>query len=103
MPPQTEQPQTTARQMPEELTQLSDHEFRVWKHHPVSKVVLQFLRDRADSLQAGVVQAWLKQGHLNDVHSLEVRGRMLEGRDVAGLTLMGVRTFYGLPPAADDV
>ena len=80
------------------LRDLSQREFLQWRHHPVSKVVLAFLADRAKQLTDSTVEGWLHSGKLVDDKALEARGRILELADLVALDWPSLQFFYGIEP-----
>jgi hypothetical protein len=62
----------------------------------VTKVVLQFLSDYADSMYALAYQAFLA-GELATLQEQEWRGRMMATREVVDLQWESLLRFYDLP------
>lgn len=84
----------TPRTVPDSVAALSDAQFRAWRHHPVSEVVLQYLRDYRAALLAEMQDRWL-QGVTRIADEQEARGRALAVGELAELQLDAVRAFYG--------
>lgn len=95
--PTSDQPPTIPALPPEcqALPELTEQQFQQWRHHPVSRMVLRFLADRSQALEVVAVQR-LKAGTLDGPLQGELRGRMLELDDCAGIQLPAIREFYGV-------
>ena len=74
---------------------LSDREFRAWLHHPVTLVVLRFLRERSDQ-QWLVLREGFKAGSVTLADEGVFRGRFLENEEFRALQWSNIQEFYGL-------
>lgn len=77
------------------LLDLSDREFRAWRHHPVTALVRRFLVDRQEALWADLRQRF-KVGSLQDREAQEFRGRMNEIEEFLELQIEDLDGFYGV-------
>lgn len=77
------------------LQDLSRHEWASWRHHPVTKAVQQYLRDRRETLWAELRERF-KAGSLTLQDEREFRGRLLESEDFEQLEWDWVLSFYSL-------
>lgn len=68
-------------------------DFARWRHEPVSKMFLQYLRDRRADFIAGVTDSWLG-GNLAIETAHEVRGFAKCLGEVVDTNLLGIATFY---------
>lgn len=71
----------------------SSEEFAFWKHHPVTKVVLQFAADYAAAVEQDMVEQW-RNGALKLTDEQERRGRVLAYRDINELAFASIENFY---------
>ena len=76
------------------LAEMSDQQFQMWRHHPVTSLVLGFLADYAGGLEKEVLTRW-RSGSLRLGDEQEARGRVLALAEVAALDVAAIRQFYG--------
>ena len=81
------------------LAALGDQQLHLWRHHPVSQVVLQYLRDFSVAVEVKLLADW-RAGSLSLAAEQEMRGRVLAWRDVADLEIGALRAFYSVPAPA---
>lgn len=75
------------------LAGITPEGFAFWRHHPVSKVVLQFMRDRAAMLEQEMLLRWRnKASHLGEEN--EALGRVVELEELAELSFDNLVAFY---------
>lgn len=84
----------------QQLLDLTDQEFRLWQHHPLTAAFLQFMGDQvaawrevaADLVENGMFRQHAQQELQNpDV----VRGQIIAVRNLQGITLAHIHEFYG--------
>lgn len=68
-------------------------DFQQWRHHPVSKVVLQFLRDYRESMHRELLERWTA-GSLVLADESEMRGRSATLQEFAELQFESMLNFY---------
>lgn len=71
----------------------SEQDFQLWRHHPVSEVFLQYLRDYAGVLEREMMDRW-KSGAVRLIDEQEARGRVVACIEVADLPYESIREFY---------
>lgn len=72
---------------------IAEQDYQTWRHHPVTKVFIEYLRDyRQDLIEAATVQ-WL-DGQLQIATADELRGRALAIDDIAELPFAAMIAFY---------
>lgn len=76
------------------VADLSPDQVNLWRHHPVSKVFLQWVSDYADQLERASMAQWLSGGSLEGMG--ERRGRILACRETATAGIDAIRKFYGV-------
>lgn len=76
-----------------EPVKLSSEDYALWRHHPVSKVFLQFMSDYANTLEREALDRW-RSGTLKLIDEQEMRGRVLTLRELTELPLEAVKAFY---------
>lgn len=72
---------------------LTEGDFQVWKHHPVSKLYLKYLDDYAMLLGRELLDRWLA-GHITLETEKELRGRILTLTDLVELQFTSIEKFY---------
>lgn len=72
---------------------IGEQDFHLWRHHPVSKVVLQYLADYREVLRREAMDRW-ESGALRLVDEQEMRGRVLAVTDMIDLAHESIRSFY---------
>jgi hypothetical protein len=77
-------------------------EFQLWRHHPITQVVLAFLSDRRDDLYAQAFAAFLVGG-LASLGEAELRGRYLGCEELIELRWQQVCDFYGVVMREEEV
>lgn len=90
--------------MPEEERRtvgITKSDYQEWKHHPVSKVVLQYLADYRAMLLKEHLAEW-EAGKLDEVRDLEMRGRVMTLAELADLDFSSIEHFYVTPEEDDD-
>lgn len=80
---------------PQLLAEITDQQFALWRHHPVSAVVLQYLDDLSAAIAKDMLARW-QTGALSLVHEQEVRGRMVAYAELASIDAARLREFYGV-------
>lgn len=75
------------------LDDLTESDFQVWKHHPVSKVYLQYLADYRKMLLRELLTRW-EAGALTLDTEKEIRGRTLTLADLVELQFASIQKFY---------
>ena len=88
-------PLTIPQQQPASLAAVADltpDQFQLWRHHPVSKVFLQWVQDWAAAAEAQEMRRWISGFGVLE----EARGRILACRDMTEATLDSIRQFYGV-------
>lgn len=80
---------------------ITEQDFKLWKHHPVSKVVTQYFADYRDALVKQHVAEWLA-GKTEDARDLEIRGRVAQLDDIAELGFASMVNFYPQPEQPDE-
>lgn len=88
------------------LLEISDQEWSLWQHNPLTKAFFGFLGDQhtawrelaADCLESGI----FRDGDPHEDRNIDVlRGKLIAFRDLRGITLTAIQGFYGKEPAAE--
>lgn len=75
--------------------EVSEENFAQWKHHPVTKVFLQYLRDYERYLaQLQVAELRASSTAMDPFRQGEFKGRISAVAEMAGLTLSHIVQFY---------
>lgn len=72
---------------------LTESDFQVWKHHPVSKVYLKYLADYRTMLLRDLLERW-EAGALTLETEKEIRGRTLTLAELVDLQFASIKKFY---------
>lgn len=75
------------------LDGISEADFNVWKHHPVSKLYLAYLADYRAMLLRDLLARW-ESGALILETEKEIRGRTLTLAELVDLKFASIETFY---------
>ena len=75
------------------IRDIAEPDYQLWRHHPVSKVVLQYLADYSAALEREIMARW-RGGMLQLVDEKEARGRLLACQDIVELNHESIRSFY---------
>jgi|HubBroStandDraft_3_1064219.scaffolds.fasta_scaffold15967_6 hypothetical protein len=73
------------------LLQLTEQEYNLWRHHPITAAYLRYLGDQAEAFRTAAADL-LEAGNLDDP-SL-IRGRILTLRELQSLSLDDIRNSY---------
>lgn len=68
-------------------------EFNLWKHHPVTKVFMQYLRDYAEVVKNAAVEDWMG-GRMQLSTEQEMRTRLLMISEITEIELESIERFY---------
>src|SRR5947199_351689 len=69
-------------------------EFQEWRHHPASKVFLQFLKDKQDFLKAAALDQWVNGADSFATCNQTIRGQIIELSEIADLPFEAMEEFY---------
>ena len=89
------------RERQRQVRDLGDQQFRSWRHHPVSQVVLHYLEDYRRELLLGLQQRWLG-GSLELRDEREGRGRALLAEELVDLEWSAIEAFYGIEQKPEE-
>ena len=88
-----------ALEPPAHLAELTPEQFSLWRHHPVTALVLgRFLPDYRTALERILLNLWLA-GNLTLSQEQQFRGQLLATEFVGNLDLATLRAFYEIPEA----
>lgn len=74
------------------LLGLSEQEYMLWRHHPVTAAYLLFLEDQAQSFRTAAMDL-LEAGKLAPQADV-IRGRLANLRELQTLSLGAIQNFY---------
>lgn len=69
---------------------ITKEQFNLWKHDPVSKVFLGFLRDKREYLISVASEMWVDGAEVPPA----IRGQVIELGEIAGLEFEAIENFY---------
>lgn len=69
---------------------VTKEQFNLWKHDPVSKVFLAFLKDKREFLINRVSEMWVDGAEVPPA----VRGQVIELGEIAELQFEAIESFY---------
>lgn len=72
---------------------ISAEDFNTWKHHPASKVVLQYLRDKRLFIERLALDQWIA-GALTLTADQTMRGQIIELFEIENLPFEAIESFY---------
>lgn len=75
------------------LFDLTETDYNMWRHHPVTMAYLDFLRDYREMLLKDTMSLW-EGGTLKLADEQERRGRVLACSEMAELPFEAIRQFY---------
>ena len=74
------------------LLGLSEQEFNLWRHNPLTSAYLSYLGDQIEAFRTAAADL-LEQGNLEPQADV-LRGRLLTLRELQTLTLPDIHNFY---------
>lgn len=78
------------------MQQISKADYQAWRHHPVTKEFLQYLRDYRSSLHNELLERWEAGTLVGDsLIEQEIRGRSLILKEIGELEFEAMEQFYG--------
>jgi len=75
------------------LLELSEQEYQLWRHNPITSAYLRFLGDQMDNFRTAAADL-LEAGNLVAPGSDVLRGRILTLRELKDLALDDIKNFY---------
>jgi hypothetical protein len=75
------------------LDGITEADFQVWKHHPVSKLYLKYLGDYRAMLLRELLMRW-EAGAITLDTEKEIRGRTMTLADLVELQFASIQKFY---------
>lgn len=89
------------------ISTISDTEYQMWRHHPVTAGYLQYLDDQiafmraaaADLLESGL---FIERDKHQDRNPDTLRGQIVMLRQIHGLTIEQIREFYSQSEGNDN-
>src|ERR1700677_288275 len=82
------------------LLGLSEQEFMLWRHNPLTAAYLQYLGDQVEAFRTAAIDL-LEAGSLDDQKDV-TRGRLLTLRELQNLSLSDIQNFYRQPDTAGN-
>src|ERR1700690_4348593 len=78
---------------PSPIRGISEENFNLWKHHPVSELFRRFSEDFRAQLIKEHLSDW-HAGKIDQVRDLEIRGRVAQLTDIIELSFASIQNFY---------
>lgn len=78
--------------LPPTVQGLTEAEYQAWRHHPVSKLLLSYLKDKRAAVGDAVSQAWISTGEPPDK---TLRGQIIEMEEIENLPFAAFIAMYG--------
>jgi hypothetical protein len=75
------------------LLGVTREDYQLWRHHPVTKLVLQYMADFQTALEKRAVGKWLG-GSLNLAEDQEIRARINTLIELGELPFEAIESFY---------
>lgn len=69
---------------------ITREQYGLWKHEPVTKWFLEFLRDKQAFLKSAALDQWLQSSEWPET----VRGQIIELQEIAELPFDAIEAFY---------
>lgn len=74
---------------------ITERDYLAWRHDPVTKVFLKYLRDYGAAVKGRVVAQW-ETGALHLMTEQEARGRYLVTKEISELKFDSMLTLYAV-------
>ena len=74
------------------IMDLSEQEYNLWRHNPITATYLEYLKDQADAFRTAAADL-LEAGNLAPQADM-IRGRILTLRELQTLSLGVIQNFY---------
>lgn len=75
------------------MKDISESDFQIWKHHPVSKIFLRYLADKRAYLERAALDAWIA-GSLSLQMDQTIRGQIIELFELEHISFEAIEAFY---------
>jgi hypothetical protein len=73
---------------------ISREEYQEWRHHPVSKIFLQFMRDKQAFLKAAALEQWVDGSESFANCNQTIRGQIIELGEMSECPFEAISEFY---------
>lgn len=91
----------TEAQQPLRLNGIVESDYQAWRHHPVTRLLLQYIADYRDVLVRETITRWEGGGLvLADEH--EMRARVMILKELGELPWSAIQEFYQMENDASD-
>lgn len=80
---------------------ITERDFLAWRHDPVTKVFMKYLRDYGGAVKARVVAQW-ETGALQLMTEQEARGRYLVTKEIAELQFSSIIGLYAVDEPEEE-
>lgn len=84
----------------ETLKELSEADYQLWKRHPISKILFQFLEDRGSNWTEVAMAQWLN-GSMQLAQDQEFRHKIQMCKELIDLRVDDIKGFYQLAGKLD--
>src|SRR5690348_4215602 len=74
---------------------LTELDYNSWKHHPVTKIVNQFIADKKNFIERTALEQWINGGRDPDTDLKTLRGQIIELTELHEMPFMALEVFYG--------
>ena len=85
----------------DDIEGITERDFQLWKHNPVTKMMMKFLGDSRGVMVGKLINQW-EAGALKLTDEQEGRGRALALREIKDLEFEHIATFYGIQKEEKD-
>lgn len=75
------------------MLNLSNEQYQLWRHHPVSEAFLGYLAEQAQAYKGELVNRWISKT-LKDKEMDEFRGIVMTLEELSNLPLEVIKQFY---------
>lgn len=72
---------------------ISKHDLQSWRHHPVSKVVLRYLKEKREFIERAALDQWIS-GSIELSNAQVMRGQIIELAELENLQFEALAMFY---------
>lgn len=83
------------------MNELNEQDYQSWRHHPVTKIFHQYLRDYVSLVERAELANW-RAGERNEVRSLGARGQVQACEEMVDLKFEDIEAFYREPTKTEE-
>jgi len=79
---------------------IAKSDYQSWRHHPVSRVILRYLKDKREFIERAALDQWIG-GSIELAESKAMRGQIIELFELENMQFEALEAFYAVEKEED--